>query len=117
MSFDDYQTFTRSTALYPGSATSSSEALAYCAFGIAGEAGEISEKLKKIVRVGGFKALGTLSAEDRGALLKEVGDVMWYLARFADELGQPLSEVIAANVAKLTSRKDRGVIHGSGDER
>jgi hypothetical protein len=50
-------------------------------------------------------------------LSKEVGDVFWYLARFAEEIGYPLSNIAEGNLAKLTARKERGVIGGSGDNR
>ena len=122
MDFDSYQKFTLSTAIYPGAGTGSPEAVVYCALGIAGEAGEIHEKLKRLVRgsssrPGGFQALATLSEEDRLALAKEAGDVFWYLSRLIDELGLSLSEVIASNVEKLSSRRDRGVLRGTGDDR
>jgi NTP pyrophosphatase (non-canonical NTP hydrolase) len=84
-------------------------AIVYPALGLIGEAGEISEKVKKWLR--GDREL------DREGLLKELGDPLWYLASLADDLGFTLQEVVDANFAKLTSRKERGVIKGSGDDR
>jgi NTP pyrophosphatase (non-canonical NTP hydrolase) len=58
-----------------------------------------------------------MSAERREAILKELGDPLWYITSLADDLGYTLQEVVDANVEKLSSRRDRGVIHGSGDNR
>jgi NTP pyrophosphatase (non-canonical NTP hydrolase) len=115
--FDRYQEWTRSVAIYPGACEKSVEALVYCALKLGGEAGEFQEKLGKIVRGGGFKALGKLDDDTLKALAKEAGDVLWYIARAADELGLRLSDITAGNIAKLSSRKDRGVLHGYGDNR
>jgi NTP pyrophosphatase (non-canonical NTP hydrolase) len=73
----------------------------------------VAEKIKKMVRDDG----GVLSDERREALSKELGDVLWYLAQLATEAGLDLDEIAEANLAKLLSRKDRGVLTGSGDER
>jgi NTP pyrophosphatase (non-canonical NTP hydrolase) len=75
---------------------------------LTGEAGEVAEKVKKMVRD------GTLDTE---GLKKELGDVLWYLAALASDLGVTLEEVAAGNVTKLRSRAERGVIGGSGDNR
>lgn len=118
MTPDEYQRFTRETATYPGVGTSSPEAIIYCALGITGEAGEIAEKIKKVIRSGGgFKALDDQRSEFEGDLVKEIGDVCWYLARLSDELGYSLEQIFKLNADKLRSRKDRGVINGSGDNR
>jgi NTP pyrophosphatase (non-canonical NTP hydrolase) len=87
--------------------------LLHWVLGINGEAGEIAEKMKKIIR----DKNGELSAEDKQELAKEVGDVLWYLAVFAHNLGVPLEEIAQANLDKLQSRKARGVLQGSGDNR
>lgn len=102
--FNEYQEFVRSMKAYP-----EKHAIVYPALGLIGEAGEISEKVKKWLR--GDREL------DREGLLKELGDPLWYLASLADDLGFTLQEVVDANFAKLTSRKERGVIKGSGDDR
>jgi len=115
--FDADQEWTGTTAIYPGRGKGSPEALTYCALKLCGESGELAEKLGKLVRGGGFQALANIDDETQRALSKELGDVLWYLARLSDELELPLSEVAALNVSKLTSRKVRGVIHGSGDDR
>lgn len=102
--FDAYQDFTDETAIYPDGV-----GLVYTALGLASEAGEYAGKIKKIIRDG--------TEVDVDALAKELGDVMWYVARCAAELDVYLSDVAKTNVDKLKSRKERDVIGGSGDER
>jgi len=116
--FDDYQNFTKTTATYPGVGTKNEHAIIYCTLGLNGEVGEIAEKVKKLIRdEGGFEALTKIDDEKRRAFAKELGDVMWYLARLSGELGFSLSEIARMNVEKLSSRKVRGAIRGSGDDR
>ena len=81
--------------------------------GINGEAGEVAEKVKKIIR----DKNGVISDEDKLELAKELGDVLWYLAVFAHDLGVPLDNIAEQNLAKLQSRKARGVLGGAGDNR
>lgn len=81
--------------------------------GLVGEAGEIAEKFKKLVRDHG----SDLSILDRDDMKKELGDVLWYVATLADYLDIPLEDIAQANVAKLASRMQRGKIRGSGDNR
>ncbi|MBR3252559.1 nucleoside triphosphate pyrophosphohydrolase family protein [Candidatus Saccharibacteria bacterium] len=81
--------------------------------GLTGEAGETADKIKKILR----DKNGEASDEDREAISKELGDVLWYLASIARYLDIPLSEVAEKNVSKLEDRYSRNKIHGSGDER
>jgi NTP pyrophosphatase (non-canonical NTP hydrolase) len=83
------------------------------AMGIAGEAGEVLEKWKKIVAYDD----GKITPEKVADLKKELGDVVWYIAVFAHTLGLSLEEVMQLNVDKLKSRKQRGVIKGRGDNR
>ena len=109
MNFDDYQTRAMSTAIYPNRGNN----LVYPVLGLNGEAGEIAEKLKKIIRDSG----GELSPESRKAMSKELGDVLWYVAACCDELGVRMDSVASANIAKLASRKERGQLSGSGDNR
>lgn len=101
--FDNYQAFTDQSAIYP-----EDQGLVYAALGLASEAGEFAGKVKKQIRD------GTFSKEDAVA---ELGDVLWYCARAAVELEVFLSDVARDNVDKLTSRLERGVVKGSGDER
>lgn len=104
MNFRDYQKKAEETAMYPDSAK-----LTYPLLGLNGEVGEVCEKVKKHIRDG-----RELDKED---LTKELGDVLWYLAITARDLGIDLQEVAEVNIAKLQSRKERGVIQGSGDNR
>jgi NTP pyrophosphatase (non-canonical NTP hydrolase) len=107
MNFDDYQKFTKTTVSRPDLP------LVYTILGLAGESGEVAEKMKKIIRDKG----GTIDSNDGVGFIKELGDVLWYLARIADQLGVPLSTVAELNMAKLKSRKLRQKISGSGDNR
>ncbi|MFD9893359.1 nucleoside triphosphate pyrophosphohydrolase family protein [Amycolatopsis sp. NPDC059027] len=111
--FDEYQRGTRFTAVYPDAGTGDMSALMYTALGLAGETGEVADKVKKIYRDKG----GVVDALDRAALSKELGDVQWYLARVADELNLSLGAVVGLNERKLRDRKTRGVLGGSGDDR
>lgn len=102
--FNEYQEFVKTMKVYP-----EKHAVVYPALGLAGESGEIAEKVKKWLR--GDKEL------DKQALLMELGDPLWYIASLADDLGFTLQDVVDANVAKLASRKERGVVKGDGDNR
>lgn len=115
MNFNEYQDFVRSMKRYP-----EEFAIVYPALGLVGEAGEISEKVKKWLRddkqyfVDGIRSM---NEDRRDAILKELGDPLWYIASLADDLGYTLQEVVDTNIHKLASRRERGVIHGSGDNR
>jgi NTP pyrophosphatase (non-canonical NTP hydrolase) len=91
--------------------------LIYPALGLVGEAGEVAEKVKKLWRNHGHTGAGQLSPEKREELVKEVGDVLWYVNALCQELGVPLEEVAARNAAKLSDRAQRGVIKSEGDNR
>ena len=104
MKFDEYQKFTRETAVYP-----KQKAFEYLILGLCSEAGEVAGKLKKVIR--GDKVM------DTEEIVSELGDVLWYVARIADELDVPLSRIARENNTKLLSRKERGVIKGDGDRR
>lgn len=110
MKFDEYQKRALSTVL---SSEDQFKDLLHWVLGINGESGEIAEKVKKIIRDKG----GKVSEEDKRELAKEIGDVLWYLAVFAEDLGMSLDDIAQANLAKLQSRKQRGVLGGSGDNR
>ena len=107
-SLDEYQQAARQTAIYPEQA-----ALAYLALGLNGEAGEAADHIKKAIRDND----GRLDAARETAILRELGDVLWYVAMMADELGRDLSTVARMNIDKLALRKAAGTIGGSGDER
>lgn len=114
MNIDHYQDAAITTAVYPGRATPLG--LMYCALKLTGEAGEVSENVGKAIRDDGFGDQDL--TEDREVkIIKELGDVLWYIAALADELGYPLSEVAQGNLDKLADRKVRGVLQGSGDDR
>ena len=102
--FNEYNTFVKGMKFYP-----EKHAIVYPTLGMMGEAGETSEKVKKWLR--GDREL------DKKELLKEAGDVLWYLTSLADDLGFTLQDMVDANVEKLNSRKDRGVLQGNGDNR
>ena len=108
MELSEYQRLSRRTAEYPREAW-----LAYPALGLAGEAGEVAEHAKKAIRDDG----GEVSDARREAMAKELGDVLWYVAQLASELGLELEEIAQANLDKLLSRQRRGVLSGSGDDR
>jgi NTP pyrophosphatase (non-canonical NTP hydrolase) len=97
------------TAVYPNAGSN----LVYPTLGLAGEAGEVAEKVKKLIR----DDAGVLSDERRAAIAKELGDVLWYVAQVATEAELDLDEIAAANLQKLLSRAERGVLQGSGDDR
>ena len=108
---NSYQAHARSTAVYPGQHTF--DGLNYTILGLVGEAGEMANKLKKIIR----DKDSVLSPVDRLDLATELGDVAWYLANAATELGYQLSTILEANINKLEDRAKRGVLQGSGDVR
>ena len=109
MTFEEYQNISRKTAIYPNQDRN----FIYPTLGLVGEAGEVAEKVKKILR----DQAGIITEDKKQELAKELGDVLWYLAQLATELGLSLENVAASNMAKLKSRQDRGLLHGSGDNR
>lgn len=112
MTLDEYQQAARSTALYPREVR-----VLYPTLKLAGEAGEVAEKLGKLMRDEAYVPGAELSRAQRDALSAELGDVLWYVANLAADLGLSLEEVGENNLAKLASRRARGVVHGSGDNR
>ena len=124
LTFDEYQSSASVTAIYPGQGEI--EGLMYAALGLAGEAGEVANKVKKLWRdETGFEyrdnAFGGLTLEYHDKLKKdlqaELGDIVWYLAAVANELGVSLEQAAHDNLSKLESRQRRGVLGGSGDGR
>jgi NTP pyrophosphatase (non-canonical NTP hydrolase) len=109
MDLNEYQKFADSTAIYPNRGHN----LPYVTLGLAGEAGEVAEKVKKLIR----DREGVADAEYKREIAKEMGDVLWYIAEICSELGIPMEDVMKMNIEKLSSRKERGVVHGDGDNR
>ena len=121
--FSEYQEKARTTAIYR-------DPIVYPALGLAGEAGEVCEKVKKALRdIEGFypefyrdtddddSEFAILMRNKQQEVKKELGDVLWYISNLASDFGLSLEDVAQTNIEKLFSRKDRGVIGGSGDER
>jgi NTP pyrophosphatase (non-canonical NTP hydrolase) len=106
---DDYQKFALTTAIYPDRGNN----IVYPVLGLMGESGEVAEKVKKVIRDKG----GKLTDEDKVNIALELSDTLWYTATIASELGFNLSEIFQKNIDKLSSRKERGVLSGSGDNR
>jgi len=105
---NEYQQKAKSTAVYP-----KEMGLVYTTLGLSGESGEVAEKVKKLIRDHG----GVLDDEYRAKIAKELGDVLWYVAMVAHEIGYTLQDIAAGNNIKLASRKDRDQLHGDGDNR
>lgn len=109
MEFNAYQQKARETAIYPNMGSE----FTYPALGLVGEAGEIANKLKKVIRDNG----GVLTDRVRGSVGDEIGDCLWYIAQLATEMGYDLDTLAQNNVNKLASRKERGTLSGAGDNR
>jgi NTP pyrophosphatase (non-canonical NTP hydrolase) len=110
MNFNDYQKQSLTTAVFHSDEQMDKS---IWAMGIAGEAGEVIEKWKKIVAY----REGKITKEDLNEISKELGDVLWYISLFAHSLGLSLDDIAKQNLEKLQSRKLRGVTKGSGDNR
>jgi len=106
---DYYESQSGQTAIFP-----KEKALEYLALGLTSEAGEVAGKVKKLIRDGedveGFEM-------KKIAIASEVGDVLWYCAMMAKEVGVPLNTIMQMNLEKLRSRKERGKLSGDGDDR
>lgn len=111
MELDEYQEYALATSIFP---TNNNYDIIYPALKLAGEAGEVAEKVGKVIRDLNGNFENHIIIED---LAKELGDVLWYVAALADSLGYSLSEIADMNLAKLESRKARNVLTGSGDNR
>tara|TARA_R110000850_G_scaffold156396_2_gene280633 strand:+ start:267 stop:656 length:390 start_codon:yes stop_codon:yes gene_type:complete len=109
MTADFYESQAGHTAIFP-----KDKALEYLALGMTSEAGEVAGKVKKLIRDGedveGFEL-------KKIAIASEIGDVLWYCAMMAKEVGVPLSDIMQDNLNKLHGRKERGTLQGSGDNR
>lgn len=129
MKLDHYQKIAMQTAVYPHEVRAITDnlehngtardlatmllRLSYVGLGLAGEAGEYANKIKKLIR----DTEGHLNDETREALALELGGVLWYLAANAKELGYSLSHIAQMNELQLRHRHKKGTIHGSGDHR
>lgn len=103
MGLNEYQKAASKTAIYKPE-----HSILYPALGLAGEAGEVANKVKKMLRDGDF---------DREAIAAEVGDVLWYLAALSRDLNIEMHDLAMGNLEKLYGRKARGTLKGSGDKR
>ena len=108
MTLNEYQQKALETAKYPDG-----HRVIYPTLGLTGEAGEVADKVKKILRDDG----GAISEERALEIVKEIGDVLWYVATLSNDLGFSLEQVAWLNYHKLKSRQERGKICGSGDNR
>lgn len=114
--FDEYQGLAMDFAIYPGM-------LLYPAMGLASEAGEVADKVKKLLRDDempmdeNFNTARELEFDTRLDIAHELGDVLWYIAMVADDIGFSLSEIAEINISKLNSRRRRDTLKGSGDYR
>ncbi len=106
--FDDYQAAAVQTAVYPDDIR-----VLYPALGLAGEAGEVANKVKKIYRDDG----GQVTDDRRAQIANELGGVLWYVAAVCTDLNLNMGVVARENAAILASRQERGTLHGNGDDR
>lgn len=113
LSFNEYQNLAREYDFFEQTHELTAPGFIEKVLGLTGEAGEVADKIKKIVR----DKAGEVTPEDTAAISKELGDVLWYLSSIARYLDMPLEEVARGNLEKLASRKTRGKLHGEGDER
>lgn len=107
VSLNDYQKMAMETAIYP-------LPIIYPALGLAGEAGEVADKVKKVIR---DKNSDFTNEDTKHAIAEEIGDVLWYCATLSHDLGYSLEEIGQMNHDKLLSRQKRNKLHGSGDNR
>ncbi len=110
MNFNEYQKAAKRTAIYPDVGDN----LVYPVLGLNGEAGEVAEKVKKLIR-DGDSVWGNM--EFVNGVVDELGDVLWYIAAICNEIGITMNHVADINIAKLNSRAKRDVLSGSGDDR
>ena len=109
MDLNEYQNKSKETARYPNVGKN----IVYPTLGLTGEAGEVADKVKKVLR----DSNGVFGRKEKLELKLELGDVLWYIAQLSTELGFDLNDVALDNLNKLSSRSKRGKISGSGDNR
>lgn len=108
MTLNEYQVLALETANY-----TTEKKVIYPTLGLAGEAGEVADKVKKVIRDKGSQ----FTDEVKHEIAKELGDVLWYVATLSYDLGYNLELIAEMNYSKLKSRKERGMISGNGDNR
>lgn len=109
MDFKEYQEKAKNTARYPNIGSN----FTYPTLGLASESGEVAGKIKKVIR----DKNGVIDDDTRIEIMKELGDVLWYLSQLATELNLSLDDIANENLKKLFSRMERNTIHGDGDNR
>ena len=109
MDFETYQKKARETAKYPNLGSN----IIYPTLGLVGEAGEVAEKVKKVIR----DKQGIFDEESKNAIKKELGDVLWYISNLCSEFNFSLDEAALLNLEKLKLRLSKGTLSGSGDDR
>lgn len=109
MTLNEYQANALSTAIFPKDCD-----VPYLALALCGEAGEVADKVKKVIR---DKGGDFDNPETRLEIAQEAGDCLWYLANLANSLGLCLNDVAIMNIEKIKVRKQKGTLHGSGDNR
>ena len=109
MTLEEYQKQSRKTAKYPNAGNN----YIYPTLGLAGESGEVAEKIKKVLRDKG----GIVDETTKLEIKKELGDVLWYVSQLSTEMGLSLEDVANENLKKLFSRLERGKLGGNGDNR
>lgn len=106
LTLNEYQRLAMETAIYP-------QPIIYPTLGLTGEAGEVSDKVKKVLRDNN----SVFTDEKKKEIAKEIGDVLWYVATLSHDIGYSLEDIAKMNYDKLRSRQLRGKLHGSGDNR
>ena len=117
LEFNTYQEIIKKTAIFPPEI-----GLSYCAMGLSGEAGEVAEKIKKLYRDENYNSLNALGKlqvleDNKDAIAKELGDVLWYITAMANEIGYDLEQIAQMNYDKLLKRRSTNTLKGSGDNR
>lgn len=113
MDFTTYQQESRKNAVYPDIGNN----FIFPTLGLVGEAGEIAEKVKKLIRDKNTTTPDMVSVEDKAEIAKELGDVLWYVSQVATEFGIELDAIAAINLEKIRSRRERDKVKGGGDNR
>ncbi len=113
MDFNTYQQITRKDAKYPDIGNN----FIFPTLGLVEEAGEVTGKIKKLIRNQNKFTPADLNEEDKSKVIIEMGDELWYLSALASELGVTLNEVAEKNLEKVADRVNRGVTQGAGDNR